>query len=271
VAPETEAELRAALAAAAERGVPVRALGGGTNLLVDDAGVRGLVVCLTRLKGIDVEGRRVVAKAGTSLGALLRTAVTHGLSGLECLAGVPGTVGGALAMNAGGVHGTIGERVAWVRGLTRRGTPYRFGQKGCGFRYRGSGLGGTFVTEAAFDLTPGGSDLAKRVKEILSRKQKTQPLDRATAGCMFRNPGLPGGESAGWLLDRVGLRGQARGGARFSPVHANFVENRGDATFRDIADLLREGSRRVREEYGVDLDLEVKVWTSEPERELSLA
>lgn len=264
--PETEAELAAALRRAADEGIPVRALGGGKNLLVGDAGVPGLVVALSGLRRVVERGAVIVAGAGVPTASLVSRSVRLGLSGLECLVGVPGTIGGAVRMNAGGRPGSIGDRVLWVRGVTRSGEPFRFGREGCGFAYRTSRLGGTFVTEVALELVPTDRDLRTETRAIFTAKKASQPLAAATAGCMFRNPVLPGGESAGLLLERVGMKGVDRGGARFSPVHANFVENRGDASSRDVMELLGEGRRRVLDRYGVDLALEVEVWSEKEDR-----
>ena len=187
------------------------------------------------------------------------------------LAGVPGTVGGALRMNAGGAHGAIGESVLWVRGFDRRGRAFRFSREGCGFRYRGSRLGGLFVTRAALALTQDGSGIRERVDRIFAEKRASQPLTAATAGCTFKNPGLPGGESAGWLLDRAGVKGLARGGAVYSELHANFIVNRAAASCADVEDLIREGRRRVFDRFGVDLELEVEVWKREEEGALLIA
>jgi UDP-N-acetylmuramate dehydrogenase len=271
VEPETEVEVRDALARAADEDWPVRALGGGKNLLVDDGGVAGLVLSFRRLKAVEFREEVVVAAAGTALPYLLRRAVSEGLTGLEALAGVPGTLGGAVRMNAGGAGGDIGSRVAWVRGFDRYGEEFRFSGVSCGFRYRGSRLGGLYVTEAALRLKRSGADLAERVRRIFGRKRDTQPLDAATAGCVFKNPSLPGGESAGWLLDRAGLRGLSRGGAAYSDLHANFVVNRGGASFEDVRWLIREGRRRVFERFGVELELEVEVWMRQGEEALLVA
>ena len=238
------------------------------NLLVSDDGVPGLTVHLGRLKGVAVRGDVVVAAAGVSTATLVSRAVSLGLDGLQCLVGVPGTIGGAVRMNAGGAPGSIGDRVLWVRGQDSRGEPFRLGRRECGFAYRASALAGSFVTEVGLRLEPTDRDLRRETREIFARKKATQPLTVATAGCMFKNP--PQG-SAGALLDRAGLKEVSRGGARFSPVHANFVENRGDATFKDVAELLTEGHRRVLDGFGVDLALEVLVWTREEEGQLLVA
>lgn len=267
--PESESELRDALRSAAEERTQVRALGGGRNLLVSDEGVAGLVISLTRLKGTTVRGNLVIVAAGTSNGGLVGRAVAAGLGGLECLVGVPGTVGGSVRMNAGGAHGTIGERVVWVRGLTRWGEPFRFALASCGFRYRGSRLAGTFVTEVALRLPRAEPGYRSRLREVFERKRATQPLGAATAGCMFKNP--PGvGKSAGWLLDRAGAKGIECGGARVSRLHANFVENRGGATCADVLAVAWEARSRVLDRFGVDLQYEVEIWRREEEKGLPL-
>jgi UDP-N-acetylmuramate dehydrogenase len=265
VVPETEAELADALKGAADEDQPVRALGGGANLLVSDDGIEGVVVSMNRLRGLTVSGGLLIAGAGVPTGMLVGRAVRSGLSGLECLVGVPGTAGGAVRMNAGGKYGTIGDRVAWVRGLTARGEEYVFPTEACGFGYRESRLAGTFVTEVALALTPSAENLTGRVRRIFEEKKAVQPLRAATAGCMFRNPARACGESAGRLIDLVGLRGYVCGGARISPLHANFVENRGDATFEDVLTLVRMARSLVYSRYGIDLSLEVEIWRKEEE------
>lgn len=263
--PESEAELAAALRCASGEGVPVRALGGGRNLLVDDRGTRGLTIGLGRLKSYAREGAVLVAGAGVSTAALLSRAVGASLAGLECLVGVPGTVGGAVRMNAGGRYGFLGDRVLRVRGVDAHGEAFCWSAEECGFGYRSSRLAGSFVTEATFVLEPCDGDLRSRIRAIYEEKKASQPLRAATAGCMFRNPARGSTRSAGALLDAVGMKGVSRGGARYSPVHANFVENRGDARFSDVMELLIEGRRRVLDGHGVRLALEVEVWMREEE------
>ncbi|MEN8151847.1 MAG: UDP-N-acetylmuramate dehydrogenase [Planctomycetota bacterium] len=263
VFPETAEELAAELRRASDDDLPVRALGGGKNLLVDDRGVPGAVISLERMRRLTVRGSGVTAGAGVPTGTVVSRTVRNGLDGLLCLVGVPGTVGGAVRMNAGGVHGSVGECVREVRGLTAGGEPFTFGPEACGFGYRTSRLAGTFVTEVVFELERSEEDLSRRVREIYAAKRFAQPLEAATAGCMFRNPGLPGGESAGKLIDLAGLKGHVAGGARISPKHANFVENRGDATSMDIGTLVATARSRVFAEFGVELELEVEIWSRE--------
>ncbi|MCU0725119.1 MAG: UDP-N-acetylmuramate dehydrogenase [Planctomycetes bacterium] len=268
-APASEEALRRTLREAADREEPVRALGGGRNLLVDDLGVAGTVVTTSRLRAVAIDGALVTAQAGSPLPGLVHRTAAAGLAGLEVLAGIPGTVGGAVRMNAGGHQGEIGDRVVLVRGFRRDGEPFALDREGCGFRYRGSDLEGSFVTEVTLRLEPSGADLGARVKELIAWKAAAQPLHAATAGCTFKNP--PGGRSAGLLLDLAGLKGFARGGARFSPRHANFIENSGGATFADVFSLIEEGQRRVWSESGVRLELEVEVWRRAPEAARAVA
>ena len=263
VFPESVEELTAELRRAADDGVAVRALGGGKNLLVDDRGVAGTVISLARIRPLTLSGTTVTAGAGVPTSTLVSRVVRNGLDGLLCLVGVPGTIGGAVRMNAGGIHGSVSECVREVRGLTEGGEPFTFGAEACRFGYRTSRLSKTFVTEVVLELTPSDEDLSRRVRQRYAAKRFAQPLEAATAGCMFKNPTLPGGESAGKLIDLVGLKGYVAGGARISPKHANFVENRGGATSADIESLVATARSRVFSEYGVELELEVEVWSRE--------
>ncbi len=266
--PVTGAEVRDELCRAADDGFPVRALGGGKNLLVDDRGVPGLVMSLVGLKQMEFCGARVVVGAGVPLATLIHRCAIRGLAGVEVLAGIPGSVGGAVRMNAGGAHGSIGDRVLLVRGFTRVGEPLRLSRDDCRFGYRTSALEGTFITDVALELRPSGADLKARAREILKRKRAAQPLAAATAGCMFKNPQESASGSAGYLLDQVKMKTRAHGGARVSPRHANFIENRGDATFSDVIALLAEGRTRVFERFGIRLSLEVEVWQKEEGKSL---
>jgi UDP-N-acetylmuramate dehydrogenase len=261
--PDSPAAVRDELCRAAEGGLRVRALGGGKNLLVDDRGVAGLVLALTGLRAMEFRGDVLLAGAGVPIATLIQRAARQRLGGLEVLSGIPGTLGGAVRMNAGGAFGSIGDRVLFVRGFTSGGEEFLRDHGACGFVYRGSLLGGTFVTEVALRLEPGAEDVGGRAREILSKKSATQPLSAATAGCVFKNPEDPLGRSAGYLLDRAGMKDVACGGARVSPRHANFIENRGGAAFDDVITLLAEGRRRVLDLFGIRLCLEMEVWPRE--------
>lgn len=248
VEPRDEEELAGVLRLAAREGVPLRILGGGANLLVRDEGVRGAVV---RLTGLNCRRRNRV-QAGFPLPRLVRQTLEEGLGGLEPLAGVPGTVGGAVRMNAGGRHGTFGDVVRFVEILTPSGERRRLTRDEAGFRYRGSALDGNLVVAVELDLRP-DAGAAARFASLLEEKRRTQPLDLPSAGCVFKNP--PGG-AAGRLIEECGLKGARSGAARVSPLHANFIVNEGGATAADVLRLID----RIRGRVPVPLELEIEVW-----------
>ncbi|MBI2900746.1 MAG: UDP-N-acetylmuramate dehydrogenase [Planctomycetes bacterium] len=239
------------LAAATSLGVPIRVLGAGADLLVNDGGVPDLVVRLTRMHA----RRGLYVEAGANLPNLVKETVAEGLGGLECLAGVPATVGGAVAMNAGGRHGEIGDAVRFVDVL-EDGRIRRLSHDEVGFRYRGTALADRIVVGVEFDLRPDPAARA-RYEEILAAKKATQPLGCSNSGCMFRNPP---GLSAGRLIDEAGLKGAGVGGARVSRKHANFFVNDGIATASDVFRLIDLVRDQVRRRTGIELELEVVVW-----------
>ncbi|MHC4598184.1 MAG: UDP-N-acetylmuramate dehydrogenase [Planctomycetota bacterium] len=246
---------------AAAGNVRVRILGGGTNLLVDDDGVRGPVLCTRGLREIRRRpGNRIRAEAGAGLARLLRRAAEWGLGGLEHLASIPGTVGGAVRMNAGGPRGDMAGALESVevastgRGflqLTRAEIP---------FGYRRSGLGGFLILAATFRLhADDPSAIRDRMSGFAEAKRIRLPLDVKSAGCFFRNAGrVP----AGLLIDRAGMKGFRLGGAMVSPRHANFIVNVGGATSSDVLQVARAVRQRVARAYGVRLRAEVRFWKS---------
>lgn len=248
VEPRDPEELARVLAAARECDVPVRVLGSGANLLVRDAGVRGAVVRLTHLN----RRRGWTVEAGYGLPRLVKESVGAGLAGLECLAGVPAAVGGAVRMNAGGRHGEIAGAVRAVDVVTFEGAARRLRRDEVGFRYRGTALEGAVVVAVEFELRH-DPEAARRYHEILAAKKASQPLGVPSAGCMFKNP--PGGH-AGRLIDECGLKGARAGRAHISRKHANFIVNDGGATADDVLRLVDLVRRRVP----VPLELEVLVW-----------
>ncbi len=242
------------------RGLVLRVLGGGSNLLVGDGPVPGLVLATRRLRGIEVRPDVVVAGAGESFPAFVRHAPERRVPGLASCAGIPGSVGGAVAMNAGGRDGTVAEVVAWVEGVDARGRSFRRAVDGRDFGYRTSAFGDVVLTRVAFRRTRWLDAEAERqrMRETLSRKRATQPLGARSAGCVFRNPA--GGPPAGRLIDEVGLKGCRVGGAVVSTRHANFIVNEGGATARDVRDLIALVRETVRRRKGILLDLEVRLW-----------
>lgn len=261
--PPDEETLCKVLRRSSQDAIPVLILGHGTNLLVADRGVPGLVLRLPVGSFSSRSLDDVVVKVGArhSLPGLVKWSVDEGLSGLEFLAGVPGTVGAALRMNAGGKYGEIGERVSSVWGVTRTGEPFHYSAAECGFRYRDSGLGNLIVTGCTLNLDAGDQAAARaRIREILQEKSASQPLSSRSAGCVFKNPKQEGVPSAGKLIDDAGLKGERIGGAQVSTRHANFLVCDRMARAGDLVSLIRRIRRRVLDEFDVPLDLEIAAW-----------
>jgi len=261
-------EVLEALSLARAGSVPVTILGGGSNLLVSDEGVRGLVVRLRRGTIEPVSERLVRADAGVALNALVRWSVARGLKGLEAWAGTPGTVGGAIRGNAHYGGRLIGDVVADVRVVTAAGALLDVPRAAMAFGYDRSRLqtSGEVLLWAVFELAPGSppSELRDAARASLAGRRRTQPIGLATAGCIFRNPdpsreevpaGLP--PSAGALIDRAGLKGRRIGGASVSIQHANFIVNEGGARAADVLALMRLCEREVQERFGIRLREEI--------------
>ena len=247
---------------AAAEGLEVGVVGSGSNLLVADEGVRGLVVKLDEgLAQIERDGTRLRCGGGARLPAAAALAAREGLSGLEFGVNIPGTVGGAVRMNANAYGGELGRVLEWVDVVTAEGTDRR-GPEDLGFAYRRSNLRSReVVARASFALEPAATaEVKATLAGMRDRRRAAQPSGIKTFGSTFKNPDDPRaeGRSAGQLLDAAGCRGLEVGGARFSDKHANFVENRGDATTADVVALMAEGRRRVHERFGVVLEPEVQ-------------
>jgi UDP-N-acetylenolpyruvoylglucosamine reductase len=260
--PDSSERLSELLAWAAEGAIEVGVVGSGSNLLVADAGFRGLVVKLDgSLAAIEQDGRRLLCGGGARLPQAAARAARAGLSGLEFGVNIPGTVGGAVKMNANAYGGDLARVLDWVEVTTPDGTERRR-PEALGFRYRRSNLGSReIVARAAFALSPAEPDSVKAtLAEMRASRKAAQPSGIKTFGSTFKNPedSRAEGRSAGVLLDEAGCRGLAVGGARFSEKHANFVENMGEATTADVVALMAEGRRRVRERFGVELEPEVQ-------------
>jgi UDP-N-acetylmuramate dehydrogenase len=255
-------ELAELVAWAAQDAIAVNVIGSGSNLLVADDGVRGLVVKLDgELASIEVEGTHVVCGGGARLPAVAARAAREGLSGIEFGVNIPGTVGGAVRMNANAYGGELGRVLEWVDVVTADGVDRRL-PEALGFAYRSSALApGEIVASASFALTaaPVG-EVKDTLTEMRTKRHAAQPSGIKTFGSTFKNPEDPRAEdrTAGLLLSDAGCNGLQVGGARFSPKHANFVENAGDATTADVIALMAEGRRRVRERFGVELEPEVQ-------------
>lgn len=266
--PVNSDEVLKALAIARAAGQPVTMLGGGSNVLVSDRGVRGLVV-RPRGGAVNAVGDRLVrADAAVTINGLVRWTITHGYAGLEAWAGTPGTVGGAIYGNAHWQKTNIGDLVESVRLVKPDGTLLQAPADRLEFDYDYSRLKrtGEIVLWAAFRVTPGADPAALRLvaRESLAFRKRTQPLASPSAGCIFMNPdpardripeGIPA--SAGALVDRAGLKGATLGGARVSPTHGNFIINDGTATAADVKGLVEECRSAVKERFGVTLRDEI--------------
>jgi UDP-N-acetylenolpyruvoylglucosamine reductase len=262
--PEDERELADLLGWAASQGIAVGVVGSGSNLLVSDDGFRGLVLKLDgRLAAIERQGTRLVCGGGARLPSAAAQAARWGLAGLEFGINIPGTVGGAVKMNANAYGGELGQVLEWVNVCTA-GRIDRREPSQLGFAYRRSNLQpGEVVSQASFRLGEGEVAAIKgRLAEMRGKRREAQPSGIKTFGSTFKNPendaGV-GGRTAGQLLEAAGCRGLQVGGARFSEKHANFVENAGGATTADILSLMAEGRGRVHDRFGVVLEPEVQV------------
>lgn len=288
--PATPDELVAAVGAARERGLEPRLLGGGANLLLADGILPGVVIATERLARVfrpradggegeefqaDLpslrvlergEDARLVAWAGAPMPGLVRVARDLGWSGLEGLAGVPGHIGGGVAMNAGGRWGELWDVVERVRLLTRDGEVVERLRAACQPRYRDGNLDDAIVLGAVLALRVDTRAAVKeRVADYLRQKSAAQPVTEHSCGCVFKNPPKErsGGLGAGQLIEQAGAKGLVRGDARVSEKHGNFIVNRGRARAADVFELIREARARVADRFGLELELEVKVWGSD--------
>jgi UDP-N-acetylmuramate dehydrogenase len=253
----TREALREVLVLALAEGIPTFVLGKGSNVLVRDGGITGIVLRLSgQLAAIEVSGRRIRAGAGANLGDVVSKATSSGIGGLEFLAGIPGTVGGAAVANAGAKDVWFGHRLVELTLLDDTLRERRLEAGEIGFGYRTSGiLAGWVVIEAVLEGHASTVDQARHeVEAYLERRRKTQPVGERSAGCIFRNPP---GESAGRLIELAGLKGQSLGGAQVSPIHANFIVNTGGATAREILELADRVRSEVKAAHGVDLEMEI--------------
>ncbi|MGH7986359.1 MAG: UDP-N-acetylmuramate dehydrogenase [Candidatus Binataceae bacterium] len=256
---ESERELSLAMTAARRHSTAAFCLGAGTNLLVSDRGVRGLVIKLgAGFAQIAIEGFKVRAGAAAGFGILVETVVEHGLGGLEFGEGIPGTVGGGLVMNAGAFGGEMARVVKLVHGVTEEGATRALTDHEVSFAYRRTELPPRFViTGVDFELRPDDRNrLWARVTELRSRRATRQPCGVPNAGSVFKNPA---GAFAGKLLEDSGMKGARMGGAAFSNQHANFIVNLGGARADEVRALIELARKRVKENTGIWLEPEVRM------------
>jgi len=291
-------ELRAAWQAARERGFVPRVLGGGANLLIEDGTLPGVVIATTRMRRVfrpleedttfesdgEAEARgvgrvapldrqrdpRLVVWCGATLPSVVRSAQDLGWSGLEGLVGVPGSMGGGVAMNAGGRPGCVWDVVDSVRLLTPDGELVDRPRSECAPSYRDGGLGADLCVGVVLALSVDSpAAVRERMRTFLHEKRAKQPVTEWSCGCIFKNPDpeRSDGRGAGQLIDECGGKGLERGDAIVSPLHGNFVVNRGGATAADVFGLIEDLAARVADRTGIELETEVKVWRSSGEPE----
>ncbi len=257
--PRSAEEIAGLFAEAGRNGLPVTVIGHGSNLLVLDGGIRGLVIRVEKnMREIRVDGDRLIAQAGAMLGSTAATAAEAGLSGLEFASGIPGTVGGGVTMNAGAYDGEMANVVSRVDGIQPDGTPVSFTREEMAFGYRTSAVKnqGIIVTEVTFDLQPGDpSAIRARMSELNALRAEKQPLDMPSAGSTFKRPE---GYYAAALIDQCGLKGYSIGDAQVSMKHAGFLVNTGTSS-RDFLDLMRHVQKIVQERAGVTLEPEIRI------------
>ena len=242
-----------------ENKIQLTILGSGSNVLVSDNGIRGAVISLKNsLKQIEVDDNILYAECGTMLGKIVKHAVKNNLIGLENLNGVPGTLGGALIMNAGAWGGEISENLIHVEVINLKSEIQKIQKKDLNFSYRQSSFNkDDILLSAKFNLKKADKDIIKEnFIEAQSGRKKSQPLNKKSAGSLFKNPK---NNSAGKLLDEAGLKGFSIGDAKISEKHANFFINDGDASSRDMLMLIKKAHKEVKDKFNVNLSLEVKL------------
>ena len=259
VFPRDGEEIAAMFREAAENGVPVTVIGHGSNLLVLDGGIRGLVICIGKnMRKITRDGNSLKAQAGAMLGSAALEAAEAGLTGLEFASGIPGTVGGGVTMNAGAYDGEMAQVVTEVRGIRPDGTAVRLSREEMNFGYRHSVVQEKdfIVTEVTFELKPGDPAMIRaRMSELNTKRSEKQPLDLPSAGSTFKRPE---GYYAAALIDQCGLKGYSIGGARVSEKHAGFLVNTGTSS-RDFLNLMKKVQAIVEERAGVRLEPEIRI------------
>ena len=258
--PTSQEQLREIFYRCRDNSVPVYVLGMGANLLVGDKGVNGAVVKLNgeRFSRIKIKGEQLTLGAGADLRRVVVRTVREGLAGIHCLAGIPGTVGGAIRMNAGGAWGDIGSLVQRVQVMDLAGRSVWRERDELVFEYRHTSLSEPVILQAEFALSASDpKQVLQLVREIWTYKKNTQPLHKQNAGCVFKNPRQM---SAGALIDQAGLKGTTCGGALVSDRHANFIIAEPGSRASDVLKLISIIREKVSERFGVALELEIQVW-----------
>jgi len=260
--PTTQQQLRTVMQRCAENSLPLRIIGQGSNLLVNDHGIDAAVLRLGKegeFSDLQVNGSEIIAGAAVGLNRLVLRTVRQGLAGMECLIGIPGTVGGAININAGGNFGDIGTVASPVKVMDRSGTAFYRERPELVFAYRQTNIGDAIVLQGQFNLTQSDpQSILRKVREIWMLKKANQPLSSHSAGCIFKNP--PRQVSAGALIDRAGLKGKQMGKAMISAKHANFIVTEPGVTFQNVQDLINLVRDKVYDQFDIHLELEIQIW-----------
>jgi UDP-N-acetylmuramate dehydrogenase len=260
IRPETVEQLKTIARRCNENNIPIYVLGFGSNLLINDDGLRAAVIKLDAEKFTQTQfdGEQLTAWAGAKLSELVLTCVKKGLSGIEALTGIPGSIGGAVRMNAGGNFGDIGAAIETVTLMDSQGDIFEKSKPELMFDYRSTNITAQFILNARLKLTSADPEqIMRTVKEIWIYKKNSQPLNTRNCGCVFKNPR---GVSAGALIDRAGLKGLQIGGAVVSEKHANFIIAEKGCKSRDVVRLIDAVKERVKEQFGIELELEIEIW-----------
>jgi UDP-N-acetylmuramate dehydrogenase len=260
IKPQTVEQLKEVVQRCNENNIPIYVMGFGSNLLISDKGLRAAVIKLEtdQFTRTQFDGEQLTAWAGAELSKLVLTCVQKGLSGIEALIGIPGSIGGAVKMNAGGAFGDIGAAVETVTLMDNQGSVFEKSKPELIFDYRRTNITAKFILNAQLKLAAADSEQSLRtVKEIWIYKKNNQPLNTKNSGCIFKNPR---GVSAGALIDRAGLKGLQIGGATVSEKHANFIIAEKGCKSRDVLRLINAIKQRVKEQFGIELELEIEIW-----------
>lgn len=260
IRPKNTEQLRAVIQRCRENDLGFRMLGFGSNLLVSDEGVRGAVLKLDSEEfcNFSFDKATLVAGAGVNLNKLVLDSVRKGLSGMEALTGIPGSLGGAVRMNAGGSFGDIGSSVHSITVMDKQGEIFEKEKPELVFDYRWVNVTAPVILKATLELSASDPDaMLKTVKEVWIYKKNSQPLNTKNAGCIFKNPR---GMSAGALIDRAGLKGTQLGGAVVSEKHANFITTEKGCTSTDVKQLIELIQTKVKDAFDVELQTEIEIW-----------
>lgn len=263
IRPENTEQLAQVVKRCNENKIPIFVLGYGSNILISDKGVRGAIIQLKgeKFSQISFVKEQVIAGAGVELSRLILTCAKKGLSGLEPLTGIPGSIGGAIRMNSGGNFGDIGTIVESVTLMDKDGKVSEKKKPELQFDYRQTNITAKFILEAKINMTPGDPEqITKTIKENWVYKKNNQPLNTVNAGCVFKNPRGLSELSAGAMIDRAGLKGTQIGGAIVSDKHANFFIAQKGCTSHDVLKLIDVVKEKVLKQFNVELELEIEIW-----------